>query len=132
MVIDTSVLVAILFQEGERQELVLQIRSHPNRYVSAASVLETVIVYTKRKPWANPADVNELLDLLLLSTVPVTLEQLKVATEAFLRFGKGRHPAKLNFGDCFPYALAKVMDRPLLFKGNDFSETDVRPVRWRT
>ena len=97
MVVDSSVLIAILLQEPERRTFTERIHSAPYRFVSVASVLEIVIVYTKRMPSANPADVSEVLDLLLINPVPVTLDQSREAVRAFLRFGKGRHPAKLNF-----------------------------------
>lgn len=128
MVIDTSALIAILTQEPDAQQMALAIENDPIRIVSAASVLEAAIVLTAR----HGDEAGSALDLLLLKAavdiVPVTAEHITVARQAYLRYGKGRHPAGLNFGDCFPYALAMASGQPLLFKGGDFGQTDVKVV----
>ena len=125
MVIDTSAIVAILYDEPDAQEIQRKIASDPVRLLSAATLLEATILIETHLGEAG----GQKLDLLLYKTsveiVPVDLDQAEVARWAWRRFGKGRHPAKLNFGDCFAYALAMVRQEPLLFKGDDFSRTDV-------
>ncbi|WP_419806979.1 type II toxin-antitoxin system VapC family toxin [Terriglobus sp.] len=130
MVIDTSVLVALLLAEPEAVLHDRVIRNDTRRLLSAAVLLETTIVYLGRSRQAHPFAVTELISSLDASVLPVTALQAEIAGEAFRRFGKGRHPAKLNFGDCFSYVLAKAQGEPLLFKGNDFNLTDVRIVDW--
>lgn len=125
MVVDTSVVVAILLKEPDREALMRKLARASSRQLSSVSYLEAGIVLT-----SHFGDVAELsLDRMLLQArieiVPVTSTQAKLALEAFRRYGKGRHPAKLNLGDCFSYALAKSTAEPLLFKGNDFARTDV-------
>ncbi len=96
--------------------------------MSVASLLEaTMVVESRTRPPAS-FDLDALLDRFAIQLVPVTLEQAEAARVAWRRFGKGNHPARLNFGDCFSYALAKTTGEPLLFKGNDFSQTDIQPA----
>jgi ribonuclease VapC len=125
MVVDTSVVVAILLKEPDREAFTRKLARASSRQLSSVSYLEAGIVLT-----SHFGDVAELsLDRMLLQArieiVPVTPTQAKLAFEAFRRYGKGRHPAKLNLGDCFSYALAKNAAEPLLFKGNDFARTDI-------
>lgn len=129
MILDTSVIVAILFQESDAQELSDIIGGADVCRMSVASRLELEMVLDRQ---ARPVTAREAELLLLVIGVveePVTLQQGLLAREAFHSYGRGRHPAKLNFGDCFAYALAKALDEPLLFKGNDFAKTDVRQAR---
>lgn len=130
MVIDTSALIAILQDEPERRRLTEAIEAADARLVSAASFVETSIVRTSRY---GPAGLRDL-DLLLveggMELVPVDEEQAHVARDAFERFGRGRHPAALNFGDCFSYALARTIGQALLFKGADFAQTDIAAVAY--
>jgi len=128
MVIDTSVLVAILFDEDDAEKLEAAIDVDPTRLMSVASVLETSIVVETRFGEVGGRELDLLLHRVPIDVVGVTVEQLEVARNALRRFGKGRHPAGLNFGDCFSYALAKVSGEPLLFKGDDFAKTDVIPA----
>ena len=125
MVIDASALLAILLGEPEAEELSRSIASDPKRLVSALSALEASIVIHGRK---GPAGVREL-DLLVHSmgatVVSLDAEQVLLARSAYEKYGKGHHPAALNLGDCCSYALARSSGEPLLFKGNDFSKTDV-------
>ena len=93
--------------------------------LSAASYLETAMVVERLADAKRKAMFEDVLDLFGIEVEPVTLEQARMAGVAFRRFGKGRHPAGLNYGDCFTYALAKVMREPVLYKGNDFSQTDL-------
>ena len=130
MVIDTSALIALLGMEPEAARLAAAIEADGTRLMSAASVLEAAVVIESR----YGPDGGRELDLLVakagLSVEPVTAQQAEIAREAWLRFGKGRHPANLNFGDCFSYALARVTGEPLLFKGTDFPQTDVAVVAY--
>jgi len=128
MVIDTSVVVAILFDEDGAENLEAAIDADPVRLMSVASVLETSIVVETRFGEIGGRELDLLLHRVPIDVTGVTVEQLEVARKAFRRFGKGRHPAGLNFGDCFTYALAKVSGEPLLFKGDDFGKTDVIPA----
>jgi ribonuclease VapC len=124
MVIDTSAMVAILLAEPEAPTFARAIAEDHNCLISAFSVLECAVVVAARK---GPTAAREL-DLLLhragISTVPVDADQAELARAAYERFGKGRHPAGLNLGDCCAYALARKTGDALLFKGSDFSETD--------
>jgi len=98
--------------------------------MSVASLLEVTITLLGRRRDADAARLGETLSILAISTHAVDLQQGIFAREAFIRFGRGRHPAALNFGDCFAYTLAKTRDEPLLFKGDDFAKTDIVPA-WR-
>ena len=128
MVIDTSALAAIFLAEPERQlfrDLILQADS---RLVSAANVLETGIVLEAKKGEALGREFDLFVARASLHVVPVDGEQIELARSAWRKYGKGRHRAALNFGDCFAYALAKELDEPLLFKGEDFRHTDIEPA----
>jgi ribonuclease VapC len=130
VVIDTSVLIALLGMEAEAARLAAAIEADATRLFSAASLVEAAIVIESR----YGPDGGRELDLLVakagLSVEPVTAQQAEIAREAWRRFGKGRHPASLNLGDCFSYALARVTGEPLLFKGTDFPQTDVAVVAY--
>lgn len=125
MVIDTSALLAILWDEPERRSFIEKIEAADARLLSAASLVETSIVIEAR----HGAEGVKLLDLFLdragIEIAPVDDEQAREARLAFSRYGKGRHAAGLNFGDCFAYALAITSGEPLLFKGRDFAATDI-------
>jgi ribonuclease VapC len=125
MVLDTSAIVAILLNEPERHRFVRLIEAAPVRQLSAASRVEATLVIEGRKRAAGRAALDLLLTEAEVEIVAVTLEQVEIACQAFRRFGRGRHQAGLNFGDVFAYALAKSTGEPLLFKGDDFSKTDV-------
>jgi ribonuclease VapC len=131
MVIDSSAIVAILLGESEAAELIDAISEDPKRLVSVFTTLESAVVMEARK---GPAGVREL-DLLFhegaIEPVNMDTEQVAIARDAYRRFGKGRHPAKLNIGDCCAYALAVQTGEPLLFKGDDFSKTDVKIVEMK-
>ncbi len=129
MVIDTSGLVAILCDEPDAEWYENQIDADTTRLMSVASVLETAMVVENRFGESVGRDLDLLVHRLPIEVVPMDREQLEWARIAFRRFGKGRHPAGLNFGDCFSYALARVTSEPLLFKGDDFGRTDVKTVR---
>jgi ribonuclease VapC len=129
MVLDTSALVAILRDEPERAEFVGLIAAADDPLISAATLLETSIVLHAKVGGDGVTDLDRLLQAAAVRCVAVDAEQALVGREAWTRYGKGRSPAALNFGDCFSYALAITTNRPLLFKGNDFPHTDVLQAR---
>jgi ribonuclease VapC len=125
MVIDSSALMAIFLNEPDASIYASAILNDPIRLISAAILAEASIVAIRRRQPDPIAALDILTTRLRLVAIPVDHEQALLARDGFRRFGKGRHPAGLNFGDCFSYALAKQRGEPLLFKGNDFSQTDV-------
>lgn len=125
MVVDTSVIVAILFREAERRIFYDKILDDGSASISAFSYMEAGMVLTSRLGAAAEPALDQTLQDLGIVVVPVTVVQAKLALQAFGQYGKGRHPAGLNFGDCFSYALAKSSAEPLLFKGGDFARTDI-------
>jgi ribonuclease VapC len=126
MVVDSSALIAILLGEPEAEIFARAAATASTRLTSAASYLETMIVMLTRSGPDAREKVNRLINELSLSIVSFTHAQAETAIAAYERYGKrSRHPASLNFGDCFSYALAKLAGEPLLFKGNDFSQTDI-------
>ena len=129
MVVDTSALIAILFDEPEKPAFASAIDAAADPKVSAVTRVEAMMVYLGRRQ-SDPADVIALVDILGLKTIDVDRAQADRALDAFTRFGKGRHPARLNLGDCFVYALAASLNEPLLFKSSDFLKTDIVPA-WR-
>ena len=129
MVIDSSAIIAVLLDEPERAEFDRHIEADPVRLVSAVGRVEAGIVIEARKGDAGRRLLGRFLSLVAPSILAVTPDQAELALEAFRRFGKGRHPAGLNIGDCFAYAAAKATGERLLFKGRDFAHTDVDPVR---
>jgi ribonuclease VapC len=125
MVIDTSATLAILFDEPERRMFNEKIESDATRLMSAASYLEAAIIIDDRRGSEGERDLRLFIAEAEIEIIAVTVEQAEVAREAYRQFGRGNHPAGLKFGDCFAYALARVASEPLLFKGNDFSKTDL-------
>jgi ribonuclease VapC len=125
LVIDTSALAAIFFGEPEREKFLAAITLAERRLISAATVLETGIVIESRQGEAAGREFDLFVVRARLEAVPVDAEQIDLARLAWRKYGKGRHPAALNFGDCFSYALAKVSSERLLAKGTDFSSTDI-------
>ncbi|MGB8487981.1 MAG: type II toxin-antitoxin system VapC family toxin [Xanthobacteraceae bacterium] len=125
MVIDTSAIVAIALNEPDAAELEVRIADDPVRLISAATVLEATIVLETRLGDAGGREFDLWLLKIGAEIVPFDAEQADVARRAWRRFGKGRHAAALNYGDCFSYALALTRGEPLLFKGEDFAMTDV-------
>jgi len=130
MVIDTSAVMAILLQESVADRLVSAMEADRTRLISAASVVESSLVLLGRYGEAGESLLDRLLRGIGAEVVPVGEEQVVLARDAALRFGRGRHPAALNFGDCFSYALSVARGEPLLFVGDDFSKTDVEACRW--
>ncbi len=125
MVLDSSAILAILLDEPERPSFAQLIEQDATRLVSAATLVEVSIVIESRKGEPGRRLLERFLELTAAEIVPVTAAQAGRACDAFRRWGKGRHPAGLNFGDVFAYALAEVAGEPLLFKGNDFARTDI-------
>lgn len=125
MVIDTSALMAVLLQEPDAARIAQALESAASRLLSAATLLEASIVLESRKGEAGGRELDLLLYRGEIEVVPVDQDQAEAARVAWRRFGKGRHPAALNYGDCFAYALARTRGLPLLFCGNDFAQTDI-------
>jgi len=128
MVVDTSALVAILLREPDANRFDRSLAEAPVRLMSAVTRVELSFVIEGRKREAGRADVERFLNDVHIEIAAVTPRQAEIAIDAFRRFGRGRHRAALNIGDCFSYALAKAIDHPLLFKGDDFIHTDIRPA----
>lgn len=130
MIVDSSAIVAILSDESDARELARAMEEAQDRRISVANYVEAAMVVDSRR---NPALSRRLDDFLRETQLlfePVTAEQARIAREAYRDFGKGRHRAGLNFGDCFAYALAKDKREPLLFKGDDFRRTDVEVAEY--
>jgi ribonuclease VapC len=125
MVLDTSALLAILLDEPERRAFTEAIEATEGRFVSAANFVEVSMILESRHGAEGVRALDRLLAAAHIEIAPVDQLQGLAAREAFRQFGKGRHPAGLNYGDCFSYALAKCRGEPLLFKGGDFTQTDV-------
>ena len=130
IVIDTSALFAVMANEPEREAFTALIEADGAVLCSAVTYVESVMVLTGRSKRLPRSRVDELLGLFGIEIVPISQALTDAAVDAFDRFGKGRHPARLNLADCFSYALAKTRELPLLFKGDDFSNTDLTPA-WR-
>jgi len=126
MVIDTSALLAIFLDEFERSQFLNLILQSGKRLISAASVLETGIVLESKRGEAAGREFDLFVVRANLEVVVVDPEQIEIARSAWRAYGKGRHPAALNFGDCFTYALAKSVGEPVLAKGRDFALTDIQ------
>jgi ribonuclease VapC len=124
VILDTSAILAILFKEADAPYFARKIAAAVPCRMSVANLLEAAIVTGGRGESAE-SDLDRFVDAAAIELMPVTAEQVVRAREAWRRFGKGNHPAALNFGDCFAYALALTTGEPLLFKGEDFSRTDV-------
>lgn len=125
MVIDSSALLAILQDEPERRMFIEVIEAADTCSLSVVNLVETALVLESRRGPEAGRTLDAFIAKAGIELVPVDAEQAAMARSAFARFGKGRHPAGLNFGDCFAYALAKISGDSLLLKGNDFSRTDI-------
>lgn len=130
MVIDSSAVLGILLEEPESSRLLIALRDDPVRIISVASVLEASITVETRRGETASLALDAFLARAGCEIVAADARQLEVARHAHRAFGKGRHPARLNFGDCFSYALAKVTGEPLLCKGDDFARTDIARVAY--
>ena len=125
MVIDTSAVAAILFDEPERANFIEKIEAAQTRLISASTLLECVLVVESRKGTLGRAELELFVYEAELNIVAFDQAQMDLAAQAWRHYGKGRHAAGLNYGDCFTYALAKFSGEPLLFKGMDFPQTDI-------
>jgi ribonuclease VapC len=128
MVIDSSAVLAILQDEPERATFNRAIAADRVRLLSAANYLEVAIIIDRRRGEEGARDLRHYLIDAAINIVPVSASQAELARAAYRRFGRGYHPARLNFGDCLAYALAQETGEPLLFKGEDFPRTDVATV----
>ncbi len=128
MVIDSSAVLAILFDEPERFEFSRLVEADSIRLISAITYVEAAVVWDCRKVVGARPLLDQWLRAAAFDIVPVDVEQAEIARSAYALYGKGLHAAGLNLGDCFSYALAKQSGQPLLYKGNDFTQTDVRPA----
>lgn len=125
IVVDSSAIVAILLEEPEARSFVERLSFSPRNVCSAMSFVECVMVLSTRAPRLSLERFTQSLSDFAIDIAATDPSQASIAAQAFLRFGKGRHPAKLNLGDCFSYALAKSLNAPLLYKGEDFGRTDI-------
>ncbi len=129
MIADTSALIAILRDEPEAMAFAQTVANADARRVSAVSFVETAAVIDANRDPIASRKLDELLREAEFVIEAVTEAQARIAREAYRDFGRGSgHPARLNFGDCFAYALAKALNEPLLFKGDDFTKTDIVPA----
>lgn len=130
MIVDTSAIVAILAGEPEREEFLTLLTGTSRVLMSAGNWIELSAVVTRSMRKDHALKLDGLFEDLAISIVPVTVVQAEIGHRAYRKYGRGTdHPAYLNFGDCFAYALAKDTGEPLLFKGDDFSHTDIIPAR---
>ena len=125
MILDTSAVLAVLFHEPDAERFARAITTASSRRMSVATLLETTIVLEGRSGPASGYELDAFVQEAGIELEPVTPEHAQAARRAWRRFGKGNHPAGLNFGDCFAYALAEAMREPLLFKRRDFELTDI-------
>jgi ribonuclease VapC len=128
MVIDTSALAAVLFGEKEAARYMAALEAVPRCFMSSFSWFETAVVVAARKGEAGIRKLHELSSEIGIEYIPFDKGQAEIAFDAWLRYGKGRHPAGLNIGDCAGYALARTTNKPLIYKGRDFQKTDIPPA----
>jgi ribonuclease VapC len=128
MVVDTSALCAVLLDEPDREQMLRVMMKADTRYVSAGTSLECTIVLVRRHGAEGDARARGFFERVRFQIIPFDETQAEIAKRGFQIYGKARHPAGLNFGDCFAYALAKCLGEPLLFKGDDFRLTDIVPA----
>ena len=125
---DTSAVMAILLGEPETESLVQALADDPKRMISVFNALESAIVIEAKKGEAGGRELDLFMHRARIEIIALNSDQVELALTAWRKYGKGNHPAGLNIGDCCAYALAKYSSEPLLFKGEDFSQTDIRPV----
>jgi len=128
MVIDTSAVIVVLLGEPETASFVRALAGAPKKLISAFNALESAIVIEAKKGEAGGRELDLLLHRAQIEIIVLNGDQLELARTAWRKYGKGNHSAGLNIGDCCAYALAKYSGEPLLFKGNDFSQTDIQAV----
>jgi ribonuclease VapC len=128
VIVDSSAIVAVLRAEPEGPDFARAIEASPSRHISAVGYVEAAVVIDSGRDAVASRRFDDFFRVSRIAIQTVTPKQAEIARHAYRDFGKGRHKAGLNFGDCFAYALAKEMDEPLLFKGDDFRHTDVEVV----
>ena len=128
MIVDTSALIAILFDESDAEAYASALDTADRIRISAANFVEAAIVVDTQTRQPGSLKLDALIRTLRVTVEPVTEEQAHIARQAYADYGRGRHKAGLNFGDCFAYALSKATGEPLLFKGHDFHRTDIVPA----
>ena len=128
--VDASALLAILLDEPDAPEIAQALAAGPRRLVATVSALEAAIVIDSKKGPAGTRELDLLLHHSKIEVAGMNADQVEIAREAYRKFGKGRHPAGLNLGDCCSYALAKYSGEPLLYKGGDFGQTDIPTVKY--
>ena len=128
MVVDTSAVIAILFNEPETESFVRALADDSKKMISAFNALESAIVIEAKKGEAGGRELDLLIHRARIEIISLNGDQVELALTAWRKYGKGNHPAGLNIGDCCAYALAKYSGEPLLFKGKDFSHTDIQPA----
>jgi len=126
VIADSSALLAVLFDEDDSASYEVALAEAPVCRMSVANYVEAAIVLESRLGFAAGPELDRLIEVTEIQLMPVTVEQARAAREAWRRFGKGNHPAGLDYGDCFAYALAAITGEPLLYKGRDFALTEVR------
>ena len=129
MILDSSAIVAVLRAESDAREIAQAIQAADERRMSAVNYVEAAIVIDSSKDAVASRRFDDFFRASRITVEPVTARQAEIARQAYRDFGKGRHKAGLNFGDCFAYALAKDIEEPLLFKGSDFGHTDVEVAK---
>ena len=125
MIVDTSAILAVLFDEPDAERFTRAIAEAPHCRMPTANFLEAALVVEGRAGLAGGHELDLFIERAAIELVPISIEHAQAARQAWRRFGKGNHSAGLNFGDCFAYALAEVTGEPLLYKGEDFALTDV-------
>lgn len=128
MIVNSSALMAVIFNEPEESQFAAVLVDAPVLRMSVANWVEAAIVVDSRKDPRAKARFEDLQKMLQIELVPVTVDMAYRSRVAYADYGKGNHPARLNYGDCFAYALAKETGEPLLFKGTDFAQTDIEPA----
>jgi len=128
MIVDSSALLAVILNEEDEPRFAAAMVDAPALRMSAANWVEAAIVVDSHKNPAAKVRFEDLIDALSLEIMPVTVDDAYRTRTAYNDYGRGHHRARLNYGDCFAYALAKSRGEPLLFKGNNFSQTDIEPA----
>jgi ribonuclease VapC len=125
VIVDSSAIIAVMLREPGWELLVAKLGAQSDCAIGAPTLVETGLVLTAKLGKSSAAVLSRFLQETGMSVIPFTEDHWQVAVEAYLRFGKGRHAAALNFGDCLTYAVARLAERPLLFQGSDFARTDL-------
>ncbi|WP_366929757.1 type II toxin-antitoxin system VapC family toxin [uncultured Thiodictyon sp.] len=128
MVVDTSAVIAVLLEEADAPRYAVALSQATELRMAAPTWLETAMIATARCRGDGFRELSAFLNFVGIEVVPMDAALAQIAYDGWARFGKGRHPASLNYGDCFAYALAKQRGEPLLYKGGDFTQTDIQPA----